>query len=37
MRSFADGERDNNAVMSALMKGLSTTDLEAIARYLSSL
>jgi cytochrome c553 len=37
MRSFADGERDNNAAMSALMKGLSTTDLEAIARYLSSL
>src|ERR1700730_10313145 len=32
MRSFANGERDNNAAMSALMKGLSTPDLEAIAR-----
>jgi cytochrome c553 len=37
MQGFADGERDNNAPMSALMKGLSSMDREAIARYLSSL
>jgi len=37
MRSFANGERDDNAAMSALMKGVSSTDREAIARYLSSM
>jgi cytochrome c553 len=37
MRSFANGERGNSAAMSALMKGLSTTELETIAQYLSSL
>ena len=37
MRSFADGERDNSAVMAASMKSFSATEREALAHYLSSL
>jgi len=37
MRSFTNGERDNNAAMAASMKALSTVEREAIARYLSTL
>jgi cytochrome c553 len=37
MRSFADGERTNNADMVKLMQPLSTAEREAIARYISGL
>jgi cytochrome c553 len=37
MRRFADGERTNNADMMQIMKAISPTDREAMARYLSSL
>ena len=37
MRRFADGERTNNADMVMIMKAISPTDREAMARYLSSL
>jgi hypothetical protein len=37
MRRFADGERTNNAEMITLMKAISPTDREAMARYLSGL
>jgi cytochrome c553 len=37
MRSFADGERTNNADMVKLMQPLSTAQREAIARYISGL
>jgi cytochrome c553 len=37
MRRFADGERTNNADMVQIMKGISSADREAMARYLSSL
>jgi len=37
MRRFADGERTNNTDMVQIMKGISPTDREAMARYLSSL
>jgi cytochrome c553 len=37
MRSFADGERKNNATMQQLMAGIPAADREAMARYLSGL
>jgi len=37
MRSFADGDRTNNADMVKIMQGLSPAQREAIARYISSL
>ncbi len=37
MRSFADGDRTNNADMVKLMEALSPAEREAIARYISSL
>jgi cytochrome c553 len=37
MRSFADDERANNADMATLMKALTASEREAIARYLSAL
>jgi cytochrome c553 len=37
MRSFANGERTNNLDMPQIMRALSDSDREAIARYLSSL
>ena len=37
MRSFADGERTNNADMVKLMQPLSTAEREAIARYIAGL
>jgi cytochrome c553 len=37
MRSFADGDRTNNADMVKIMQELSPTQREAIARYISSL
>jgi hypothetical protein len=37
MRSFADGERTNNADMVKIMEQLSPAEREAIARYISSL
>jgi cytochrome c553 len=37
MRRFADGERTNNTDMVMIMKAISATDREAMARYLSSL
>jgi len=37
MRSFADGERTNNADMVKLMQPLSIAEREAIARYISGL
>ena len=37
MRRFAEGERTNNADMVQIMKSVSATDREAMARYLSSL
>jgi cytochrome c553 len=37
MRRFADGERTNNAEMVTVMKAISPTDREAMARYLSGL
>jgi cytochrome c553 len=37
MRRFADGERTNNADMVQIMKGISVTDRDAMAKYLSSL
>lgn len=37
MRKFADGERNNNADMAMIMKGISAADRESMARYLSSL
>jgi cytochrome c553 len=37
MRRFADGERNNNAEMSAMMKALQPAQREAMARYLSGL
>jgi cytochrome c553 len=37
MRSFADGDRTNNADMVKLMQELPAAKREAIARYISSL
>jgi cytochrome c553 len=37
MRSFAEGDRTNNADMVKIMQELSTAQREAIARYISSL
>jgi hypothetical protein len=37
MRSFADGERTNDADMVQIMKAVSPADREAMARYLSVL
>jgi len=37
MRSFADGDRTNNADMVKIMQALSPTERETIARYISSL
>jgi cytochrome c553 len=37
MRSFADGDRTNNADMVKLMQALSPAEREAMARYISSL
>jgi cytochrome c553 len=37
MQGFASGERGNNPEMSALMKGLSAVEREALAHYLSGL
>jgi cytochrome c553 len=37
MRSFADGERTNNADMVKIMEALSPAEREAMARYISSL
>jgi hypothetical protein len=37
MRSFADDERTNNLDMPKLMKALTESEREAIARYLSGL
>ena len=37
MRSFADGERTNNADMVKLMEALSPAEREAMARYISGL
>jgi len=37
MRRYADGERTNNAEMMNIMKALSPTEREAMARYISSL
>ncbi len=37
MRRFAEGERTNSADMTNLMKAISPTDREALARYLSGL
>jgi cytochrome c553 len=37
MRSFADGERNNNGDMPGFMKALTDTERNAIARYLSAL
>jgi cytochrome c553 len=37
MRRYADGERTNNAEMMSIMKALSPTERETMARYLSGL
>jgi hypothetical protein len=37
MRSFAEGDRTNNADMVKIMQELSPAQREAIARYISSL
>jgi cytochrome c553 len=37
MRSFADGDRTNNADMVKLMQGLSAAEREAMARYIAAL
>jgi cytochrome c553 len=37
MGSFANGERDNNSEMSAMLRGIGATGREAIAGYLSRL
>jgi cytochrome c553 len=37
MRSFANGERTNNADMVKIMEGLSDSDREAIAHYIAGL
>jgi cytochrome c553 len=37
MRTFAEGERTNNADMVKIMQGLSPAQRDAIARYISSL
>jgi cytochrome c553 len=37
MRSFAEGQRTNNADMVKIMEGLSAAQREAIARYIASL
>jgi cytochrome c553 len=37
MRGYADGERSNNPEMMAIMKALSPTERDAMARYISGL
>ena len=37
MRAFADGQRTNNEDMPKIMKDVSESDLEAMARYLAGL
>jgi cytochrome c553 len=37
MRRFAQGERNNNAIMTKMMAAMSPADREAMARYLSGL
>jgi hypothetical protein len=37
MRSFADGERTNNADMVKIMQAMSPAEREAMARYISGL